>query len=428
VRRPRVSVVMPFAGDRFAAESALAALGSLRAEPDDELILADNTGTAPAPPSGITVVRASAERSPAHARNAGAEHATADWILFLDADCRPPADLLDLYFAEPVDSQVGALAGEVRPAPGAHTLAGRYGTRKSFLSQRAHLAHPYRPRAVAANLLVRREAFRQVGGFYEGLRAAEDTDFSWRLQEAGWRLELRAHAAVEHLYRASVSDLRRQWRGYAAGRAWLGRRYPGFVPEPALRRALRRGKRVPGAAGAVPPALSPGRVERWRHRALDGLLGLEELAGFILSNRPRHHRRRQTVQAVLVAERFPALGDPAIELARLLDGARVEAAARPRQPDLTAARALTVDYREDDGEVDRTMALVSVVTRHPVRCALDGLRRAPGQPPLRELAPAIRRLERDRGARVLAPGGAPGRAVARRMAAIAGRPVDERGS
>ena len=420
--RPAVTVVMPFAGDRSAAEGALAALGSLDTQPDDELILSDNSGITAAVPPGITVVRALAEASPAHARNAGAERAVTDWILFLDADCRPPADLLDLYLSEPVADDVGALAGEVRPAPGARTLAGRYGTRKSFLSQRAHLDHPYRPRAVAANLLVRREAFKQVGGFYEGLRAAEDTDFSWRLQEAGWRLELRADAAVEHRYRASVSALRRQWRGYAAGRAWLARRYPGFVPEPALRRVLRRG----GAGTSAGTAPSQGRLERWRHRALDGLLGLEELAGLVLSNRPRRGRRRLVVQAVLVAERFPALGDPAIELARVLERARVEAAARPRQPDLIAARELTVDYREDDGEVDRALSLAAVVARHPLRCAVDGLRRAPDQPTLRELAPAIRRLERDRGARVLAPGGAAGQAVARRLAAIAGRPLVER--
>ena len=431
--RPPVSVVMPFAGERSAAEAALGALRELRTQPGDELILADNSGTAPADLAGVNVIRAGAERSPAHARNAGAEHASGEWILFLDADCRPPAELIDLYFGEPVAAEVGALAGEVRPAPGARTLAGRYGEAKSFLSQGAHLAHPYRPRAVAANLLVRREAFDAVGGFYEGLRAAEDTDFSWRLQEAGWRLELRAEAAVEHHYRESVADLRRQWRGYAAGRAWLARRYPGFVPEPALRRALRRGRRGVAPSAAPPPGLpvpaGKGRLERARHRALDGLLALEELAGLVLSNHPRPgalRSRRPAVQAVLVAERFPALGDPAVELARLLERARVEAGARPRQPDLAAARQLTVDYREDDGKVERALALVALVVRHPLRCALDVLRRASGQPTLSELAPAIRRLERDRQARVLAPGGGPGLAVARRMTAIAGRPLDER--
>ena len=94
--------------------------------------------------------------------------------------------------------------------------------------------------------MVRRAAFEQVGGFYEGVRAAEDTDFSWRLQEAGWRLELRPQARVEHPYRATIGELRRQWRGYAAGRAWLARRYQGFEPEPAVRRGARRGwQRLP---------------------------------------------------------------------------------------------------------------------------------------------------------------------------------------
>ncbi|HZU40888.1 MAG TPA: glycosyltransferase family 2 protein, partial [Solirubrobacteraceae bacterium] len=240
--RPSVSVIMPFAGDEAAAREALAVLGSLQTAPGDELILADNSGTVPAQEAGgaVRVVRAVAERSPAHARNVGAEGALGEWLLFLDADCRAPADLLSRYFARPVNGEVGALAGEVRAAGEARTLAGRYGARRAFLSQRAHLAHPYRPRAVAANLLVRREAFEATGGFYEGLRAAEDTDFSWRLQEAGWRLELRSEAAVEHRYRARVGELRRQWRGYAAGRAWLARRYEGFRPEPALRRGVRR--------------------------------------------------------------------------------------------------------------------------------------------------------------------------------------------
>ena len=59
------------------------------------------------------MIAAAGERSPAHARNAGAAHARNDWILFLDADCLAPPDLLDAYFAPPVADDVGALAGEV---------------------------------------------------------------------------------------------------------------------------------------------------------------------------------------------------------------------------------------------------------------------------------------------------------------------------
>jgi GT2 family glycosyltransferase len=434
VSRPKISVVMPFAGEAGAAEAAIDALLALDLRVGDELILADNSGVVVAR-GGVAVIRAEGERSPAHARNVGAAHAHGEWILFLDADCRAPRWLLDAYLRAPVADDVGALAGEVVAMLEGDTLAARYGAARNFLSQQAHLSHPYRPRAVAANLLVRRAAFEQVGGFYEGVRAAEDTDFSWRLQQAGWRLELRRAAAVEHRYRVTLGELRRQWRGYAAGRAWLARRYDGFEPEPAVTRALGRllaRRPLPGASQASAravrpargaPAVSAGRLERGRYLALDALLSADELAGLALSNRPAGSRRA-AAEEVFVADRFPARGDPLVEFARALDGARVEAAARPESPDVEVAGALRVDYREDDGIAARAVALVALFVRHPVRSASDVLSRRAGEPPLSALAPAARRLARDGEARVHSLGGGDTRETARRIARLAGRPLD----
>jgi GT2 family glycosyltransferase len=429
VSRPAVSVVMPFAGSRVEALAALAALAALQTGPEDELILADNSGTAPASDT-VLVIRASGEHSPSHARNVGAAHARRDWVLFLDSDCTAPADLIESYFSIPIAADVGALAGAVAPAPDGVSFAGRYGAAKGFLSQDAHLAHWYMARAVAANLLVRRIAFDQVGGFFEGVRAAEDTDFSWRIQYAGWRLEGRPRARVEHRYRTTVRALRRQWRGYAAGRAWLARRYDGFAPEPALARAATRALRLratpvrsPAPAPASRAGDSPGRLERGGFLALDALLGVEELAGLALSNRPRRNHR-EPARVVLVAGRFPARGDPLTDFARTLAGARVEAAGRPDSVALDDARALIIDYREDDGLATRAGALIRVFTRHPVRCALDLARRRPGEPRLAAIAPAVRRLGSDADARVYPLGGDEARAVAARIAALAGRPLE----
>jgi hypothetical protein len=131
---------------------------------------------------------------------------------------------------------------------------------------------------------------------------------------------------------------------------------------------------------------------------------------------------------VMVADRFPARGDPLVEFVSALERVRVEAAARPELLDGNLARGLRVDYREDDGIAARAGALLVVAVRHPLRAAGDLLARRPGEPGLSALAPAVLRLQRDRrggGARVHALGGEDTRATARRLARLAGRPLEE---
>lgn len=431
MNRPSVSVVMPFAGDRAEATEALRLLAGLERQSEDELILVDNSGAAQSS-TAVTVVRATRERSPAHARNVGAHSARGEWILFLDSDCIPPSGLIDAYFQVPVGDSVGALAGAVVPAPGARTLAARYATARNFLDQSAHLAHPYLPRAVAANLLVRRAVFVQLGGFVEGLRTAEDTDFSWRLQRAGYGLELRQQAKVEHHYRARLSQLRAQWRAYAAGRAWLGRRYIDFEPQPAVRRVLARirrratapseatARRRPGLSGAA-----DGRLERTVYLALDAELALEELVGLLLSNRPSQRQAPRRAPAVVwVAERFSAKQDRLRELESIFGYPRIEAGSRPESPSSGPAAEFEVRWREDDGTALRVGSLALLVCGHPLRCAFDRIGRSLDAPSLAAIAPAALRVRRLRGAQ-LYPLDAVAQETAMRLGALSARGIQQ---
>ena len=108
--RPSVSVVVPFRGNRAAAERLHAALGNLDLRAGDEVVVADNTaegvlGTVEV--GDVRVVLATRERSSYHARNAGVGATSNEWILFLDADCTPQPGLLDAYFAEPIAGDCG---------------------------------------------------------------------------------------------------------------------------------------------------------------------------------------------------------------------------------------------------------------------------------------------------------------------------------
>ncbi len=298
--RPAVSVVVPFAGTREQAAAVLAMLQALRTRPDDELVLADNSGTAP--PVGAAepgdratprIVPAAGEASASHARNVGAAAVGNDWILFLDSDVVAPPDLLERFFDQTIADRTGAVTGDIAGIPDTRTLAARYGTARNFLGQRSHVNNPLRPRASSANLLVRRAAFEQVGGYTEGIWAAEDTDFTWRLQAAGWALGFNDQAVVRHAYRTSLRELGRQWRGYAAGARWLSERYPDFKPDPGLNRGVRLllkrfgiGEGVAFRADGRSSASSAGlsRRDRLQFLFVQVYLAIEEQIGLRMSN------------------------------------------------------------------------------------------------------------------------------------------------
>src|SRR5207302_843847 len=64
------------------------------------------------------------------------------------------------------------------------------------------------PWALGAFVMVRRDAWEQVGGFDEQQwMYAEDVDLGWRLHEAGWATRYEPTAVVDHESAASTTQL-----------------------------------------------------------------------------------------------------------------------------------------------------------------------------------------------------------------------------
>jgi hypothetical protein len=138
-------------------------------------------------PEDITVLR-SEGRGPAVARNIGAQHGEADWIVFLDDDVVVSPEwtaglLADLRAAESWCSAVGAQIDVPMPSDRRPT---------DWERNVGRLADA---RWITADLAVRRRAFDEVGGFDERFPRAyrEDSDLALRLMLAGhaWKRGVR---------------------------------------------------------------------------------------------------------------------------------------------------------------------------------------------------------------------------------------------
>jgi colanic acid/amylovoran biosynthesis glycosyltransferase len=411
--RPTVSVVMPFYGDSNDAREALAALVALEVDAGDEVIVADNTpaGVLCAEadgsrdslgPARLEVVGATDQLGSYYARNAGAEAASGEWLLFIDSDCRPPPDLIGRYFERPPAPGCGLVAGGIEGAREQDSAVARWSRSRSALRSEVLSASYEKPIGVTANLLVRRRAWESVGGFQEGIRSHGDSEFSWRVQDAGWELVHAPDAAVEHLHRESLRALARVSARYGAGAAWLNRHRPGSCPRPRPVRGLAR-----CAVGAPVLALT-GRFERARFKLIDAVSIAANAVGYLLSNRPPEVEAARPSASdapptAIVCDSFPVLAETFIAgEARALAAegvpVRIEAVLRPERPNRAAARRLAVGYVEDEGFLGRVAGLLGLITRHPLRAARDLLtsRRWPGaeRVPLVSLAPMVRRLER----------------------------------
>ncbi len=404
--RPPVSVVVPFLGGADDARDLAATLEQLETGPGDELIVADNTVSglfSEATESDvIAVVRSTGEHSSYRSRNVGAAHAGNEWLLFIDADCRPRPDLIDRYFDRPISERTAAVGGAVLPLARGTGRMTRYEISRAVNKQSPHLSNPYKPFAVTANLLVRKAGWEAVGGFQEGIRSGGDADFCWRIQDAGWSLEYRDAAAVEHLMRESLRPYLRLHARYGGALSWLRFRHPQSRTGPRPWRAFRM------AASAVRWIVS-GQIDRGLFKAIDTGVVAAETVGSVAGNAaPRWTREPDQggPRIALMVDRFPEPSETFVvneakALLALGADVRIEARLRALHPAIGAAWGLDVRYfLEDSSVLTKGRDAAWLALRHPKACLADLVaqrrwRREERVRSLRALAPLARRVARD---------------------------------
>lgn len=184
---------------------------------------------------GAEVVRRSRSGGPAAARTAGFAATSSASVAFVDSDVEVSPGWLDGLVGHFDDDRVGAVAPRVRHVVGGSaTLLDRYEDVASplDLGDRAAPVAPgtrvsYVP---AAALVVRREAFDEVGGFDPELSVGEDVDLVWRLVAGGWRCRYEPSVVVRHAGRSTAVGLFRRRFDYGRSAAQLDDRHPGLLP------------------------------------------------------------------------------------------------------------------------------------------------------------------------------------------------------
>jgi len=194
---PIVSVIVPALNAAATLGRTLDALADQDLDADYEVIVVDNASSddtasiveqAPGP---ITFVRRRTQAGVGAARNEGAERSRGEVLAFTDADCVPASSWLREGLVSLKDADL--VQGMVTPDPSATRAPF---DRTVWVVQESGLYE-------TANLFIRRELFKRIGGFQDWLGSldtpfGEDVWLGWRARRAGARTAFSERALVHH--------------------------------------------------------------------------------------------------------------------------------------------------------------------------------------------------------------------------------------
>lgn len=144
----------------------------------------------------VRVIRGPA-RGPGAARNLGWREAETELIWFVDSDCVCEPDALDKLMPHMEDAQVAAVSGSYGNMLPESLLACLI--HEEIIDR--HLRMPSRCDFLATfNVIYRKAALEEVGGFDERFLKGQDAELSWRVMEAGHQLGFERDSRVKHFH------------------------------------------------------------------------------------------------------------------------------------------------------------------------------------------------------------------------------------
>jgi len=228
---PKVSVVVASYNGGRTLKVCLDSLVRLN-YPNYEVILVDDGSTDSSPEIASLYKTIRYIRQTNHglsvARNTGIQASTGEIVAFTDSDCRADEDWLYYIVGDLLTSRFTGMGGhnflppEDSPAAAA-VLVSPGGPAHVMLNDRLAEHIP------GCNMIFYKWALDEIGGFDPiFMKAGDDVDVCWRLQQRGYRIGFNPAGFVWHFRRSNVQAYLKQQRGYGEAEAMLVRKHPEY--------------------------------------------------------------------------------------------------------------------------------------------------------------------------------------------------------
>jgi cellulose synthase/poly-beta-1,6-N-acetylglucosamine synthase-like glycosyltransferase len=153
-----------------------------------------------------------------HQRNLGVRKAQGEVIVFTDAGCMPSDGWL-ARMTSPLRLGESAVAGTSRDMSGELVFPSEHIIRLEQIGDVSYLTE-----CPTLNFAFTRAAYDALGGFDESFAYGSDVDFTWRLNDSGYKVRYVPDASIEHDYGASRRQRRRSYI-YGKARARLYKKH-----------------------------------------------------------------------------------------------------------------------------------------------------------------------------------------------------------